>query len=160
VAIKIPALKVPSTNPLRLSAERVARSVKATVKILIGKGVLPSPPSQTPPAQLENAKPPRDEGQRRNSQPFGSWVLAIVVAVLVSAPVVAQTQSSPSDRAAAKEQRAARAKERCTLNHGVDCDTPEGLKEWLLQERSRQEAVRDGSRRRLPAQPRSTTSQP
>ncbi len=77
-------------------------------------------------------------------------MLAIVLAVLVSAPIAAQTQNSPSDRAAAKQQRVDRAKERCTLNHGVDCDTPEGLKEWLLQERSRQEAIRD---RRRPIQP-------
>jgi hypothetical protein len=77
-------------------------------------------------------------------------MLAIVLAVLVSAPVAAQTQNSPSDRAAAKQQRVDCAKERCTLNHGVDCDTPEGLKEWLLQERSRQEAIRD---RRRPIQP-------
>jgi hypothetical protein len=77
-------------------------------------------------------------------------VLTISLAILVSAPVAAQTQNSPSDRAAAKQQRVDRAKERCTLNHGVDCDTPEGLKEWLLQERSRQEAIRD---RRRPIQP-------
>ncbi len=77
-------------------------------------------------------------------------MLAIVLAVLVSAPIAAQTHNSPSDRAAAKQQRVDRAKERCTLNHGVDCDTPEGLKEWLLQERSRQEAIRD---RRRPIQP-------
>jgi len=37
-------------------------------------------------------------------------------------------------------------KSAATMNHGVDCDMPEGLKEWLLQERSRPEAVRDGSR--------------
>jgi hypothetical protein len=87
-------------------------------------------------------------------------VLAIALAVLVSAPGAAQTQNSPGDRAAAKEQRAARAKERCKVNHGVDCDTPEGLKEWLLQERSRQEAIRDGSRHRRPTQLRPTTSLP
>ena len=79
---------------------------------------------------------------------------AIALTVLVTAPVAAQTQNSPSDRAAAKQQqRVDRAKERCRLNHGVDCDTPEGLKEWLLQERSRQEAIRDGSHRRRPIQP-------
>src|SRR6266853_587306 len=64
------------------------------------------------------------------------------------------------DIMAAKEQRADRAKERCRLNHGVDCDTPEGLKEWLLQERSRQEAIRDGSRRRPATRPGPTTSRP
>lgn len=80
-------------------------------------------------------------------------VLAIAFAVLVSAPVVAQTQNPPGQQAATKDQRADRAKERCTQNHGVDCDKPEGLEEWLLQERSRQEAVRDGSRHPVPQQP-------
>ena len=84
-------------------------------------------------------------------------MLTIALAVLVAAPVAAQTQNSPSDRVTTKEQRAARAKERCKLNHGVDCDTPEGLKEWVLQERTRQEAVRD---RRRPTQPGPTPSRP
>jgi hypothetical protein len=87
-------------------------------------------------------------------------LLAIALAVLVSAPVVAQTLNPPGDRAATKDQRADRASERCRLNHGVDCDTPEGLKEWLLLERSRQEAIRDGSRRRLPTKPGPTPSRP
>jgi hypothetical protein len=77
-------------------------------------------------------------------------VLAIALVVLVSAPVAAQTQNSTSDRAAAKQQQVDRARERCKLNHGVDCDTPEGLKEWVLQERTRREAIRD---RRLPTEP-------
>jgi len=85
-------------------------------------------------------------------------VLAVALAVLVSAPVAAQMSNSPSDRAAAKQQqRADRARERCRLNHGVDCDTPEGLKEWVLQERTRQEAIRD---RRLPTEPEPAQSQP
>lgn len=79
--------------------------------------------------------------------------LAIALAVLVSAPVAAQTQNPPGERAVAKDKRADRAKERCRLNHGADCDTPQGLKEWLLQERSREEAIREGSRHRLPLQP-------
>jgi hypothetical protein len=41
------------------------------------------------------------------------------------------------------EQRVQRARERCLANHGVDCDTMEGLQEWLLLERSRAEAVLD-----------------
>ncbi|HKB73342.1 MAG TPA: hypothetical protein VKC82_03630 [Burkholderiales bacterium] len=85
-------------------------------------------------------------------------VLKIALAILVSAPVAAQTLNTPSDRAAAKQQqRVDRAKERCRLNHGVDCDTPEGLKEWVLQERTRQEAVRD---RRLPTQPGPAQAKP
>jgi hypothetical protein len=87
-------------------------------------------------------------------------VLTIGLAVLVSAPVAAQTQNSPADRAAAKDQqRIDRAKARCTLNHGVDCDKPEGLKEWVLQERTRQEAIRDGAHRRG-TQPGPAPSQP
>ena len=86
--------------------------------------------------------------------------LAIIFAVLVSAPVVAQTQNPRGDGAAPKNQRADRAKERCRLNRGVDCDTPEGLKEWLLQERSRQEAIRDGSRHRPATKPGTTPSRP
>jgi hypothetical protein len=84
----------------------------------------------------------------------------MVALALVSASVAAQTLNPPGDRAAAKEQRVNHARERCRLNHGVDCDTPAGLKEWVLQERSRQEAIRDGSRHRLPAQPGAAQSQP
>jgi hypothetical protein len=79
--------------------------------------------------------------------------LAIALAVLVSAPVAAQMQYPAGKRATTENQQADRAKERCRLNHGVDCDTPKGLKEWLLLERSREEAVREGSRHLLPAQP-------
>jgi len=85
--------------------------------------------------------------------------LAIALAVLVSASVAAQTQKPPGEPATTKNQRADRAKERCRLNHGVDCDTPEGLKEWLLLERSREEAVLGDSRHLLPYQPRPAPSQ-
>lgn len=78
--------------------------------------------------------------------------LAIALAVFVSAPVAAQTQNPSDERTASKSQQADRAKVRCRLNRGVDCDTAEGLKEWLLLERSRAEAVRDGSRHPPPAQ--------
>ncbi len=84
--------------------------------------------------------------------------VAIAVAVLVSAPLAAQTPNPPGERAAAKSPRADRAKERCRLNHGVDCDTPDGLKEWLLLERSRKEAVLEGSRHQVPAQPKPAPS--
>ena len=79
-------------------------------------------------------------------------VLLIAIA-LVSPPVAAQTTSAPNDRASAKQQQVERAKARCKVNHGADCDTPEGLKEWELQERTRQEAIRDGSHRRRATQP-------
>ena len=92
--------------------------------------------------------------------------LAIAIAVLVSAPAAAQTQNPAGERAADKSQRTERtdqikrAKERCRLNRGVDCDTPEGLEEWRLRERRREEAARDGSRHLLPGQRRPAPSRP
>jgi len=86
--------------------------------------------------------------------------LMIALAVLVSAPVAAQTQNPLGEQAPIEKQRLDRAKERCRLNHGVDCDTPEGLKEWLLLERSREEAVRAGSRHLPSGQPRPAPSRP
>jgi len=83
---------------------------------------------------------------------------AIALTVLASASVAAQTP--PDVRATSKNQRVDRAQQRCGLNRGVNCDTPEGLKEWLLLERSREEAVRDGSRHSLRVQPNRTPSRP
>ncbi len=91
---------------------------------------------------------------------IGLRALAIALAVLVSTSVAAQTPKPAGERATTKNQKAERAKERCRLNHGVDCDTPEGLKEWLLLERSREEALREGSRHLLPAQPGPAPSRP
>lgn len=47
-----------------------------------------------------------------------------------------------------REQQRQRAVERCNLNRGVDCVSDEGLREWLMQDRTRLEAVLDGSRLR------------
>jgi hypothetical protein len=41
------------------------------------------------------------------------------------------------------ERRKERARANCIANRGVDCDSPEGLQEWLILERSRAEAVLD-----------------
>lgn len=41
------------------------------------------------------------------------------------------------------QRRIERARQNCAANNGVDCDTPEGLREWLLLERTRAEAVLD-----------------
>lgn len=41
------------------------------------------------------------------------------------------------------QRRLDRARENCNANRGVDCDTPQGLQEWLALERSRAEAVLD-----------------
>ena len=51
----------------------------------------------------------------------------------------------------AQEQRK-RAITRCRENRGVDCDTPEGLKEWIQQERpitDEERARAAGARRAL-----------
>jgi len=85
----------------------------------------------------------------------------VLCAVCLCLPLLAGAQGNsfqnyrPSgcqaDRVAPKERsadRRAKAAERCKANRGVDCDTPEGLREWQLQERSRREAVKDGSRHR------------
>lgn len=63
----------------------------------------------------------------------------------------AQSASNPPGQPPSKAERVQKAKERCKQNRGVDCESPEGLKEWLLQDRSREEAVREGSRH-IPAQ--------
>jgi hypothetical protein len=44
---------------------------------------------------------------------------------------------------AQQEQRIERARERCIANRGTDCDTAAGLREWLLLDRTRAEAVLD-----------------
>ncbi len=96
---------------------------------------------------LDNSFPPQDGTEATLT------ALAITVAVLLSAPAAAQMQNALDKEVATKNQRNERAKEHCTQNHGVNCDTPEGLKEWLLLDRSREEAVREGSHHLLPGQP-------
>ena len=41
------------------------------------------------------------------------------------------------------EARIQRARDKCLANRGSDCDTMEGLQEWLLLDRSRADAVLD-----------------
>jgi type II secretory pathway pseudopilin PulG len=41
------------------------------------------------------------------------------------------------------QRRKERARANCIANRGVDCDSDEGLQEWLILERSRAEAVLD-----------------
>ncbi len=41
------------------------------------------------------------------------------------------------------QQRLERARQNCQANRGTDCETAAGLREWLLLERSRAEAVLD-----------------
>jgi hypothetical protein len=86
--------------------------------------------------------------------------LAIAMTVLISLPVAAQTQTPKGEHATTENARVERATERCRQNLGVDCKTGQGLKEWLLLDRSRNEAVREGSRHLLPKQHRLTPSRP
>jgi hypothetical protein len=81
-----------------------------------------------------------------------SSFLVIALTLSGAMPATAQTQIAPDQSAAEKAQQHERA-ERCRQNRGVDCSTPEGLKEWELLERSREEAVKEGSRHRRPVQP-------
>jgi hypothetical protein len=42
-----------------------------------------------------------------------------------------------------QQRRVQNARENCVANRGVDCDSPQGLAEWVQLERSRAEAVLD-----------------
>jgi len=74
-------------------------------------------------------------------------VLTLVVFGSIAAlPAIAQQpqgDGGSSDDAALQRERAI---ERCEENRGSDCETDAGLAEWLLQERSRDEAEAEGSR--------------
>src|SRR5712675_288136 len=83
--------------------------------------------------------------------------LAILLAALMALPAGAQSpaererqlqvEQAQRDQALRAQQEAQRriqrARENCIANHGVDCDTEQGLQEWLLLERTRAEAVLD-----------------
>jgi hypothetical protein len=87
----------------------------------------------------------------------GMKPLIVFVALAAAFPVLAQQSTVPRDleliRQAQQEQayraqleqqrRTERARANCIANRGVDCDSDEGLQEWLILERSRAEAVLD-----------------
>lgn len=70
--------------------------------------------------------------------------LAAMAVVMAGASANVWAQAAAKKEA---EAQASRAQERCRANRGVDCETPAGLQEWQLQERSRAQAVKEGSRR-------------
>lgn len=72
----------------------------------------------------------------------------LLLAVLLGWPLIALAQNEP------QKKKVERAVDRCKAQRGVDCDTPQGLREWELQERSRKEAVRDGSHHKIAPAPR------
>jgi len=58
--------------------------------------------------------------------------------------LIQQVQKERAERTQAEmNRRYERARENCIEQRGVDCDTDRGLDEWILQERSRAEAVLD-----------------
>lgn len=60
------------------------------------------------------------------------------------ASVLRQVQREEQLRAQQQAQRRfERARRNCEANRGTDCETAAGLREWLLFERSRAEAVLD-----------------
>src|SRR5947209_20328881 len=81
---------------------------------------------------------------------------ALIAAAALAGPAAAQTTTARDRDAldearrqvAMQQQRDAetrvqRAREKCIANRGTDCDTIDGLSEWLLLDRSRAEAVLD-----------------
>ena len=80
----------------------------------------------------------------------------VALGLAVALPVFAQEQPPPATTAEkAKEQRE-RAIARCKENRGADCESDAGLAEWLLQERTRDEAETDSSRSIHQSAPRPT----
>jgi hypothetical protein len=91
---------------------------------------------------------------------FGAFLLAAAVAALPAAAqrasprgvqggandqaLIEQVQKERANRTQAEmNRRYERARENCIEQRGVDCDTDRGLDEWIIQERSRAEAVLD-----------------
>ena len=74
-------------------------------------------------------------------------IFIIILGALTLALTVSAQQQPDAGTAAekAKAQRE-RAIARCNENRGTDCATDAGLAEWLLQERTRDQAENDSSR--------------
>jgi hypothetical protein len=75
--------------------------------------------------------------------------LAIIAILLGACPAGAENTLTEQQRAQLAqqqrqlEQRKARAQARCIEQRGADCVTDQGLQEWMLLDRSREEAVLD-----------------
>lgn len=72
---------------------------------------------------------------------------ALAIAFCISLPSIAQT-AKPGARDSARES----ATKRCKENRGIDCESKEGLREWLREERpisdEERQAVAAGRRHR------------
>jgi hypothetical protein len=73
------------------------------------------------------------------------FILALAAALAL--PAVAENTLSDRDREVLaaqqrlQQERRERARARCIEQRGVDCDTEQGLQEWLLLEQSREETL-------------------
>jgi hypothetical protein len=76
-------------------------------------------------------------------------VPVLVALAAVSLPALAENTLTDRDRAMIAQQQQARqivlerARARCIVNRGTDCDTEDGLQEWIMLDRSREAAVLD-----------------
>jgi hypothetical protein len=75
-----------------------------------------------------------------------TFLIAAAGAMVFSAhaePIADRDRAIAAQQQAESQKRIERAREKCIANRGADCDTLDGLQEWLLQDRSRAEAVLD-----------------
>lgn len=74
--------------------------------------------------------------------------IVFLAAAAAAFPLRAEPLDDPQRAQAAwvqaeQQRRLERAAEQCRANRGVDCESAGGLQEWLLNDRSRAEAVLD-----------------
>ena len=70
-------------------------------------------------------------------------VTGILIASAHAEPIADRERAAAAQQQADQQRRVERAQARCIANRGTDCDTPEGLQEWILLDRSRSDAVLD-----------------
>ena len=74
---------------------------------------------------------------------FLTAAAAVVVVSAHAEPIADRERAAAVQAQAEQQKRVDQARDRCIANRGADCDTLEGLREWLLLDRSRAEAVLD-----------------
>jgi hypothetical protein len=76
-------------------------------------------------------------------------VALLLLLGLTAVPAAAENTLTDRDRQVLSQQQQVRqaqierARGRCIEQRGADCDTVEGLREWMLLDRTREEAVLD-----------------
>jgi hypothetical protein len=83
-------------------------------------------------------------------------VLLVMALAAAALPALAENQLTEREREALARQQIQRdaayaaARARCIEQRGVDCVTEQGLQEWLLLDRTREQAVLDNLRPGVP----------